>query len=62
MRSKQEKRMRKLYSKSMSEKAWNDIKIVYAKYKKMLKREIPKTIAICVLATICIIEFLIIIF
>jgi len=52
MSSKHEKRLRKLYSKSMDKKAWNDVKIIYAKYKKMLRKEILKTIIICISVTI----------
>ncbi len=61
MGNKQEKKLRKLYSKSMSAKAWYDVKIIYAKYKKMLRKERVKTILLCISVTINICLFLFII-
>jgi len=51
MSAKQAKKFRKLYSKSMTQKAWNDVKIIYARYKKMQKKEMIKTILLCISIT-----------
>ena len=42
MGNKQEKRLRKMYRKSMTDKAWGDVKIIYAKYKKCLEKKYQK--------------------